>query len=215
MTRYLGRLAFIVFSTQFCFWYALHAFRPYRLSPSQAAVRVLKGQSHLKGLSYFKSFITCAGSILTSLKPSTGFTTNCCSKSSTDSASAVALLTWFEDYLTDCTSKGSPLSESKARLSLCHQACGKDQYLDLSCSSYMWLNDLPVTWRPLFLSLPMTRGASGKWKAWRMVLAYNVTSNTSTHDVISARGWGGGGYFGNFWVGMCSWDPGTHNLNQS
>ena len=26
---------------------------------------------------------------------------------------------------------------------------------------------------------------------------------------------GGGGYFGNFWVGMCSWDPGTHNLNQS
>ena len=47
------------------------------------------------------------------------------------------------------------------------------------------------TWRPLFLSLPMTRGASGKWKAWRMVLAYNVTSNTSTHDVISARGWGG------------------------
>ena len=40
-------------------------------------------------------------SILTSLKPSTGFTTNCCSRSSTDSASAVALLTWFEDYLTD------------------------------------------------------------------------------------------------------------------
>ena len=26
---------------------------------------------------------------------------------------------------------------------------------------------------------------------------------------------GVGGYFGNFWVGMCSWDPGTHNLNQS
>ena len=91
----------MAFSTQFCFWYTLHAFRPYRLSPSQAAVRVLKGQSHLKWLSYFKSFITCAGSILTSLKPSTGFTTNCCSKSSTDSASAVALLTWFEDYLTD------------------------------------------------------------------------------------------------------------------
>ena len=102
MTRYLGRLAFIAFSTQFCFRYTLHAFRPCRLSPSQAAVRVLKGQSHfIKGLSYFKSFITCAGSILTSLKPSTGFTTNCCSKSSTDSASAVALLTWFEDYLTD------------------------------------------------------------------------------------------------------------------
>ena len=25
----------------------------------------------------------------------------------------------------------------------------------------------------------------------------------------------GGGYFGNFWVGMCGWDPGTLNLHQS
>ena len=22
------------------------------------------------------------------------------------------------------------------------------------------------------------------------------------------KAWGGGGYFGNFWVGMCRWDPG-------
>ena len=28
-------------------------------------------------------------------------------------------------------------------------------------------------------------------------------------------GGGGGGYFGNFWVGMCRWDPGTFNLYQS
>ena len=26
---------------------------------------------------------------------------------------------------------------------------------------------------------------------------------------------GGGGYFRNFWVGMCHWDPGTLNLYQS
>ena len=26
---------------------------------------------------------------------------------------------------------------------------------------------------------------------------------------------GGGGYFRNFWVGMCRWDPGTLNLYQS
>ena len=25
----------------------------------------------------------------------------------------------------------------------------------------------------------------------------------------------GGGHFRNFWVGMCRWDPGTLNLNQS
>ena len=25
----------------------------------------------------------------------------------------------------------------------------------------------------------------------------------------------GGGYFRNFWVGMCRWDPGTLNLYQS
>ena len=24
---------------------------------------------------------------------------------------------------------------------------------------------------------------------------------------------GGGGYFRNFWVGMCRWDPGTLSLN--
>ena len=33
----------------------------------------------------------------------------------------------------------------------------------------------------------------------------------STYD---SRG-GGGGYFRNFWVGMCRWDPGTLNLYQS
>ena len=26
---------------------------------------------------------------------------------------------------------------------------------------------------------------------------------------------GGGGYFRNFWVGMCRWDPGTLNVYQS
>ena len=26
---------------------------------------------------------------------------------------------------------------------------------------------------------------------------------------------GGGGYFRNFWAGMCRWDPGTLNLYQS
>ena len=26
---------------------------------------------------------------------------------------------------------------------------------------------------------------------------------------------GGGGYFRNFWVGMCRWNPGTLNLYQS
>ena len=26
---------------------------------------------------------------------------------------------------------------------------------------------------------------------------------------------GGGGYFRNFWVGLCRWDPGTLNLYQS
>ena len=31
---------------------------------------------------------------------------------------------------------------------------------------------------------------------------------------LEARG-GGGGYFRNFWVGMCRWDPGTLNLYQS
>ena len=63
-------------------------------------------------------------SILTSLKLSTGLTTNCCSRSSTDSASAVPC--WLgSKTISLTTSKGSPFSESKAGLSLCHQARGK------------------------------------------------------------------------------------------
>ena len=29
---------------------------------------------------------------------------------------------------------------------------------------------------------------------------------------LNSRARGGGGYFRNFWVGMCRWDPGTLNL---
>ena len=249
MTRYLGRLAFIAFSTQFCFWYTLHAFRPYRLSPSQAAVRVLKGQSHLKGLSYFKSFITCAGSILTSLKPSTGFTTNCCSKSSTDSASAVALLTWFEDSISLTTSKGSPLSESKARLSLCHLACEPQTHFRSSLLSLRKEKRRPEMrlrfagyvssgvrqgsiLGPLLFLIYVTEWPSGdvatsvslfaddKRCFWKMKSLEDGACLQRDLEHINAwcdfcPGVGGGGYFGNFWVGMCSWDPGTHNLNQS
>ena len=33
--------------------------------------------------------------------------------------------------------------------------------------------------------------------------------------VTTQPGVGGGGYFRNFWVGLCHWDPGTLNLYQS
>ena len=211
MTRYLGRLAFIAFSTQFCFWYTLHAFRPCRLSPLQAAVRVLKGQSHLKGLSYFKSFITCAGSILTSLKPSTGFTTNCCSKSSTDSASAVALLTWFEDYLTDHVQRVTALGVKGPPLPV---SSGVRQGSILGPLLFL----IYVTeWPSGDVATSVSLFADDKRCFWQMKSLEDGACLQSDLEHINA--WcdfcpGVGGYFGNFWVGMCSWDPGTHNLNQ-
>ena len=47
------------------------------------------------------------------------------------------------------------------------------------------------------------------------------TSVTKTQEskifikVVQPLSPGGAGYFRNFWVGMCRWDPGTLNLYQS
>ena len=38
---------------------------------------------------------------------------------------------------------------------------------------------------------------------------------SKNHGVLILETAGGGGYFWNFWVGMCRWDPGTLNLYQS
>ena len=40
-------------------------------------------------------------------------------------------------------------------------------------------------------------------------------SNKPNFLVYPPGAGGGGGYFRNFWVGMCCWDPGTLNLYQS
>ena len=40
-------------------------------------------------------------------------------------------------------------------------------------------------------------------------------ANEITGDARWGRGGGGGGYFGNFLLGMCRWDPGTLSLYQS
>ena len=46
--------------------------------------------------------------------------------------------------------------------------------------------------------------------------AENVEAILNVYNVFSpAETPGGGGYFRNFWVGMCRWDPGTLNLYQS
>ena len=47
-----------------------------------------------------------------------------------------------------------------------------------------------------------------------ILLKRSIPKATTQHVTI---GWsyqlvGGGGYFRNFWVGMCSWDPGILNL---
>ena len=98
-----------------------------------------------------------------------------------------ALLTWFEDYLTDHVQRVTVLGVKGWPLPVSSGARQRSILGPLLFLIYVteWLSR--VTWRPLFLSLPMTRGASGQWKAWRMVLANSVTSNTSTHDVISGK----------------------------
>ena len=43
------------------------------------------------------------------------------------------------------------------------------------------------------------------------VLTYrpSLQDQTNLNIVVNARGGGGGGYSGNFWVGMCRWDSET------
>ena len=42
----------------------------------------------------------------------------------------------------------------------------------------------------------------------------NIKTVNIAKPGVLTRG-GGGGYFRNFWVGMCRWDPGTLSLYQS
>ena len=48
---------------------------------------------------------------------------------------------------------------------------------------------------------------------------FYVYTNVDIRERARASYWklkiGGGGYFRNFWVGMCCWEPGTFNLYQS
>ena len=74
---------------------------------------------------------------LTSLKPSTGLSTNYCSRRSTDSASAVPCCLGSKTILLTA-SKGSPFSGSTLNPSLCFQVYRKDQYL-----VHIYVNDLP------------------------------------------------------------------------
>ena len=76
-------------------------------------------------------------SALTSLKPSTGLSTNYCSRRSTDSASAVPCCFGSKTILLTA-SKGSPFSGSTLNPSLCFQVYRKDQYL-----VHIYVNDLP------------------------------------------------------------------------
>ena len=76
-------------------------------------------------------------SALTSLKPSTGLSTNYCSRRSTDSASAVPCCLGSKTILLTA-SKGSPFSGSTLNPSLCFQVYRKDQYL-----VHIYVNDLP------------------------------------------------------------------------
>ena len=68
----------------------------------------------------------------------------------------------------------------------------------------------------------------GKFSAARPVAVSSAELQYSNHREMQAMvfsrarlrvrlSWrpGGGGHFRNFWVGMCRWEPGTLNLNQS
>ena len=45
--------------------------------------------------------------------------------------------------------------------------------------------------------------------------AYRYYEKPAGDNVPSGQTRGGGGYFRNFWVGLCRWDPGTFSLYQS
>jgi len=64
--------------------------------------------------------------------------------------------------------------------------------------------------------MPCLQGDTGLYS----FLIVGELSLAISRDLVFIRpvlpGWGGGGgYFRNFWVGMCRWDPGTLNLYQS
>ena len=52
----------------------------------------------------------------------------------------------------------------------------------------------------------------GLWYCFTNGLNQSLVSSVAQ---AGRRGGGGGGYFRNFWVGICRWDPGTLSLYQS
>ena len=54
-----------------------------------------------------------------------------------------------------------------------------------------------------------------KNKRTEVVPVVSVVPIATVVFVVPVAPGGGGGYFRNFWVGMCHWDPGTLNLYQS
>ena len=68
------------------------------------------------------------------------------------------------------------------------------------------------------LHLPNLGVSSGQQRSGdENVNEFDLILNRAGHFVArKGRGGGGGrGYFRNFWVGMCRWDPGTLSLYQS
>ena len=76
-------------------------------------------------------------------------------------------------------------------------------------------------WEPCSLCARISRKPPEKFRIFKAYTKKrdkrSITARLYFHLHInhSYWSWGGGGYFMNFWVGMCCWNPGTLNLNQS
>ena len=100
-----------------------------------------------------------------------------------------------------------------------------DQYVfKLKSGVLFWKNDFKSSWSAYWPSLRPDKNhkpcqdMSLLWNSWIFSMLVDIVTNntqyttncTSLHPTPTR-----GGYFRNFWVGMCRWDPGTLNLYQS
>ena len=84
-----------------------------------------------------------------------------------------------------------------------------------SCTSVHRSVDLRTYWPLLIIKKEILHDYDRRHSQFMDVCFYKENNVIDTRGVASISPGGGGGYFRNFWVGMCRWEPGTLNLYQS